>query len=186
MDEYVIANKTDITSIADAIRSVTGTTDGMTLNQMATTIMEDVGSKSFVVTFTSNGNGTYSSDKTFAEIKDAIDAKSTVMCRYSSLVGYLSYHDDDEVMFYIINALSSKDVIFLINSQDVVVFAQFGKDNIIPKSVVTAKESNVVTVTSTYNNGIVTTHSITLDVNGYPASVTHGGSTCTLSWEGFE
>lgn len=45
---------------------------------------------------------------------------------------------------------------------------------------------NVITVTTTLEGGAASTSEITLDDNGYPATIVTDGVECGLSWEGFD
>ena len=183
-----LTDEANYSAIADAIRDKNGSTTTYTPAEMADAIMTiETGSMDgLVVVFTNNDDGTYSCDKTFAEIKESIAAGGIVLCSYLNYIGYLNCHDDDEILFYVHNVLASTDSIFIMNDQEIVQRFNFNATNILPSSVITSKSDNLVIITSTQRDGITSTYSVTLDSNGYPISVSLGSNTCTLTWEGFE
>ena len=55
-----------------------------------------------------------------------------------------------------------------------------------PTSIRTVREGNRITVTTTFQGGVIDTEVVTLNEDGFPESVEHDGLTCTLEFDGVE
>lgn len=145
----------------------------------------------FVVRFTET-DGTYTADKTFAEVKAALDGGNVVVADWTNLKlrGQLTGYSDDLLEFTFHSFLGA-DAYLILQSDNTVthLVSEVGKEKI-PSQVSVAKNGNVITVTATVSGSLggfgdeVTT--ITLNDDGDPVSVTKDGKTTTLTWSGFD
>lgn len=80
--------------------AATGTYDG---SEAVTINIPKVGSNNlFIVTVTSNGDGTYASDKTNVEIKEAVEAGAIVRCYYCGSGYYELWHVYNNTAYFLI------------------------------------------------------------------------------------
>lgn len=149
------------------------------------------GAKQFVVTMTGSEEP-YTADKTFAEVKAALDDGNVVVADWTNLKlrGQLTGYSDDLLEFTFHSFLGA-DAYLILQSDNTVthLVSEVGKEKI-PSQVSVAKNGNVITVTATVSGSLggfgdeVTT--ITLNDDGDPVSVTKDGKTTTLTWSGFD
>ena len=147
---------------------------------------ERIAAELFVVRFTEQ-NGTYTADKTFAEAKAAFDEGNVVVADWTNLKlrGQLTGYANDLLEFTFHSFLGADE--YLILSADGTIthlVSEVGKEKV-PSRVIVNKTDTALQVTATVD-GVDQVTTIALNEDGDPVSVTKGGKTTTLTWEGFD
>ena len=144
------------------------------------------GASRFVVAMTET-DGTFIADKTFAEAKAAFDEGNVVVADWTNLKlrGQLTGYANDLLEFTFHSFLGADE--YLILSADGTIthlVSEVGKEKV-PSRVIVNKTDTALQVTATVD-GVDQVTTIALNEDGDPVSVTKGGKTTTLTWEGFD
>lgn len=145
-----------------------------------------MGAKQVVVTFTEQG-GEYIADKTFAEVKAAIDGGNTVVADWSNVKLRGAYTGgDDTLLEFTFHSFMGADTYLILQQDETVTYlvSTVGEEEI-PSRVMVTKLGDTVRVTATYG-WVDEVTTIALNEKGDPVSVTKNGETTTLVWEGFD
>lgn len=140
----------------------------------------------FVVRFEETG-GVYTADKTFAEVKAAVDQGDVVVGDWTN-TGYRGQLTgiDEDVLLFTFHSFTGESACLALRSDNTVDYleSEVGKENM-PSRVAVVKTDAQITVTATYGWNDEETV-ISLNDDGDPVSVTKGDQTTVLTWEGFD
>lgn len=143
----------------------------------------------FVVTITSNDDGTYSADKTFSEVYTAGYGAIAVWCPNGSDSYVFSVNGyNQEVIFFQSDLFGQSSIFFRFYNDETIHMTEvtYDSDDEPPTNVNSVRDGNTIIVTATYSNGGKSVSTITLNEDSYPISVLKGGVETSLTWEGFE
>lgn len=148
-----------------------------------------MGTKQYVVTFTEN-EGTFTADKTFAEVKAVVGDGNLVVADWLFLSGALRGHLtglSDALLEFTFHSFLGADEYLILGADDVVthVVSDVGEETLPSLVSVTKIDENTIEVVETCGWGDETTN-IALNENGDPVSVTKGDEIIHLRWWGFD
>ena len=149
----------------------------------------------FLVNVTEQDDGTYTADKSFFDIRQAVEQGRRVAVALDarnrgSFYGSLHACSQTIIQFGGWCRSGEFDSSFAVNiyrTDEVYVgYPEYVQAKAAPTSVASVKEGDTVTVTATYADGSSEVSVIALDEAGWPLSVTREGETTAFSWEGFD
>ena len=147
----------------------------------------------FVVGITEHDDGSCTADKPFFEIRQAVSEGRRVIATLAagdrgSFYGALHACSESLIQFGGWCRSGEFDTSFAVNiyRTDDVTVGYPDYEERYPVSVAAVKEGSTVTVTAAYADDSTAVSVIELDEEGNPLSVTRGGVTTALSWEGFD